>query len=202
MFGSVHAETGAYPGVMPSDVKTSPGVSLRLVYSHAVYSGLSTVQSGVLFQTICQALVSEGYGTGTNIAGGVEQYVTGCNVYNNNALQINGWDSRSFTTPISNTTVSNWYNTNISADSWRPNKKETYLTFAAQLASRYTAAGGVFPVTSFWDPWASPSNSGVPLEALPVSSGAGSYCIEATHIKYPDIRWRAASGNKPEEGTC
>lgn len=201
-FGAAQAETGAYPGVMPPSVKASPGVTLTLVYSHAVYSGLSNVQSGVLFQNICQALVNEGYGTGTNIAGGVEQYITGCHVYGNGALQINGWDARDFSIPLSSTSVSSWYNSNITHDTWRPNKKEVYLTFAAQLANRYSESGGTFPVTTFWDPWASPSNSGVPIQNLPASSGSSAYCIEASHIKYSDMKWRVISGGKSENAEC
>ena len=201
-FAAVQAETGAYPGVMPSDVKTSPGTSLALIYSHAVYSGLSPVQSGVLFQNICQALVNEGYGTGTNVAGGVEQYITGCHVYGRTAMQINGWSSYSFTAPIAAGTVAAWYDANVAYESWRPNKKDVFLAFASELTRRYQTAGGVFPVTSFWDPWAASNNGGVFRDELPASSGNSSYCVQATHMQHTDIVWRITETGKPEEGSC
>ena len=201
-FAAIQAETGAYPGVMPVEVKTSPGTSITLVYSHAVYSGLSPVQSGVLYQNICQALVGEGYGTGTNIAGGIEQYITGCHVYGRSAMQINGWNAHDFSVPITAGAVSAWYDTHVAYEAWRPNKKEVFLAFAAQLNARYQAAGGTFPVTTLWDPWAAANNGGVFQESLPASSGSSSYCIEATHMKYPEVRWRVMAAGKPEEGSC
>lgn len=198
-------KTGAYPDVLPADAVASPGTKFELIKSVGGYSGLSSVQNGVLFQNICQQLISEGYGTGTNNGGGIEQYVTGCNVYNNNAMQINGWDARNFNIPINAGAISGWYNVNTSSDSWRPNKKDVVVQFANELDSRFQALGGVFPVASFWDPWANGSNGGVQIQDLGAPnapSDPNNFCIQATHIKYTDILYHVNQGGVPADGPC
>lgn len=199
------AETGIYPGVLPGEVRASQGVSITLISTPGSYSGLTTVQTGVLFQTMCQQLINEGYGRGSNLGGGMEQYITNCNVYGRNSLQINGWDAHDFAIPIASTSIYDWYNSHISSDSWRPNKKQVYLDFASTLSSRYAATGGTFPVTSFWDPWANGSNGGVPQETLPApTTGASSesFCVEAVHTKYPDTPWHITQNSTPALGAC
>lgn len=206
LMSATHIRMGAYPDVLPPDAKTSPGITLTLVnHTSGGYSGLSAVQNGVLFQNVCQQLVNEGYGTGTNLANQVEQYITGCNVYNNNAMQINGWNARDFPTSIGQNTIYSWYNSNISSDSWRPNKKTVFLTFANELSSRYVSLGGVFPVTSFWDPWANSSNGGVsnqPLPAPNAPSDPRAYCIEGSHITYSAAILHITQQGKINDGPC
>jgi len=202
--GVASVDTGAYPDVLPTAVKASPGVKLELIKRTGGYTGLSNVQTGVLFQTICQQLVSEGFGTGTNMGGGVEQYITGCNVYNYNAMQINGWDAHDFPIPITAGAVASWYNSHVSSDAWRPNKKDVVMAFANALDSRYQALGGTFPVSSFWDPWASPGN-GVQKQELGAPSAPSdpsNFCIQATHIKYSDIVYHADQDSAPKTGAC
>ncbi len=203
--GIAQVDLGVYPDVLPAAAKTSPGVTLTLVKRTGGYSGLNNVQFGVLFQTICQQIISEGYGTGTNIAGGVEQYITGCNVYNYNAMQINGWDSHNFSIPVAQGAVASWYNGNVSSDAFRPNKKSVYLAFANQLDSRFQALGGTFPVSSFWDPWANGSNGGVQYSTLPTPSAPSdpsNFCIEASHVKYTDVILHADQSSAVQSGPC
>lgn len=197
--------TGAYPDVLPPEVKTSPGTQLKLVKRTGGYSGLSNVQNGVLFRDVCQSLISEGYGTSTNLGGGVEQYITGCNVYNYDAIQLNGWQAHNFGISVSQTAIYDWYNTNVTTDAWRPGKKDAYLTFATQLSSRFISLGGTFPVASFWDPWASATNGGVMVQTLPAPSTPSSpteFCIEATHIKYADIILHTIESGGTISGPC
>ena len=205
MFELVKAQDGLYPSELPAEVKSSPGVTLTLVTNTLPhYSGLSSVQQGVLFQTVCAQLVSEGYGVGTNNGGQSEQYITGCNVYGYAAMQINGWNAHDFNVPIDATTAHEWYNNHISYDSYRPNHKATVLTFADELSSRYTAMGGTFPVTSFWDPWASPGNC-VLKQDLPEPDGSSegaSYCVQATSSKYPGAVWHVSPGKVIASGAC
>lgn len=203
--GIVQIDNDAYPDVLPTTVKSSPGVKLELIKRLGGYSGLTNVQNGVLFQTVCQQLIAEGYGTGTNMGGGVEQYITACNVYNKNAIQINGWDSHNFTTPISTGTVSGWFNGNTSSDAWRPNKKTIVVAFATELDTRFQALGGIFPVASFWDSWATPTNGGVQYQALGTPSAPSdpsNFCIEGTHLKYDDIRFHVTQDGIPTSGVC
>jgi prepilin-type N-terminal cleavage/methylation domain-containing protein len=202
---SAHAETGIYPGVLPGEVRASPNVLLTLVSTPGGYSGLSQIQNSVLFQSICQQLVNKGYGRGTNMGGGSEQYITGCHVYNNDALHINGWDSHHFTVPLAATGVYGWYNTNVTSDGWRPNKKQVYIDFAAKLSDDFIAAGGTFPVTTFWDSWATSSNGGVMKEELPaptVNAVGDSFCVQATHAKNPSATWHVSTNGVPTAGSC
>lgn len=194
----------AYPAVLPGEIKSSPGVQLTLKYSTGGYSGLTSVQNGVLFRDTCQSVINEGYGTGTNNGGQVEQYVTACNVYNNNAIQINGWFANNFSTPVTSSAITSYY-AGISADSWRPNMKTVLNTFASTLISRFTSLGGTFPVSSFWDPWATSNNGGIMIQSLPIPnppSDPQTFCIDASHTKYTDIHYYAANGNAPQSGTC
>lgn len=200
-----NALTGAYPDVLPPQVKTTPGTQLKLVKRTGGYSNLSNVQNGILFRDVCQSLINEGYGTGTNLGGGVERYITECNVYNYNEIQLNGWQAHNFGITVSQTAVYDWYNANVSTDAWRPGKKDAFLTFANQLSSRFVSLGGTFPVTSFWDPWASPTNGGVMMQTLPAPSTPSSpteFCIEATHLKYPDILLNVAQSGAITTGAC
>ncbi|MGO3701684.1 MAG: type IV pilin protein [Candidatus Saccharimonadales bacterium] len=200
-----HSKTGVYPGVLPAEVRPSPGVTLTLVSTPGGYSGLSAVQNGVLFQSVCQSLINEGLGRSINNGGQNEQYITGCNVYNHNTMQINGWSAHDFQTPVSTTSVSSWYNTHVAHDSWRPDKKQAFLTFATELSERFIESGGRFPVTSFWDSWANSTNGGVLRESLPApSSGASdiAFCIEATHLAIPAQPWHLRETGKPTQGTC
>jgi len=203
--GVVQSENGAYPDVLPTDIRSSPGVTLTLIKRTGGYSGLDDVQMGVLFQNVCQEILNEGYGTGTNLAGEVEQYVTGCNVYGHAAIQLNGWTAHDFSTSIAQSSVYNWYDAHIGSDLWRPNEKSVYLAFATELTNRFMSLGGSFPVSSFWDPWAAANNGGVPYEALPnpsMPSDPNNFCIEGSHVKYTSLLMHVAQDGAPQTGSC
>ncbi len=198
-------KTGAYPDLIPPDAKASPGITLRLVKHTGGYSGLTSVQNGVLFHNICQQLITEGYGTATNLGGGTEQYLTGCHVYNYNQLHINGWHSQHFSVSIAQTDIYNWYNANVSNNAWSINKKASLLEFASELSTRFLALGGSFPVVSFWDNWANSNNGGVqqqPLAAPRAPSDPSTFCIEASHISHTDILYHVDQSNPSKEGAC
>lgn len=191
-----------YPGFLPNDLKTSKGVGMTLVGIESMYTGLSPVQSGVLLETICDELIVEGRGNGRSVGGQVGQYITACNVYGNGGIQINGWHARTFSTPIGQNTIRDWYAANVSYDAWWSDKQTVLQNFATELSNRYLAMGGAFPVTSFWDNW----SSGVQKEELPPPStiyDPSTYCIETTHVSYPDMIWHISAENvKPTEGAC
>jgi len=194
----------AYAAVLPATVKTSPGVELRLIRETGGYSGLTPVQIGVLFRDICQSLVTAGEGSGTNIVGGVEQYITSCSVYGYNSLHINGWHSNHFATPVSAAGIGSWYSANAGFDAWRPNKQAVYQTFAQKLSEQMQALAGTTVATTFWDPWASPGN-GVMIQNLPPPnppSDPTTFCIEATHTRYSGIQLYVRNGGSPTAGTC
>lgn len=199
-----HVRTGQYPATLPTEVRSSADIVLTLepsTYDH--YSGLSNVQRGVLFELVCDQLISEGYGKGVNNGGQTEQYVTGCNVYGYGAMQINGWNAHDFAVPIAQTTVNNWYDSNIGYDAWRPHHKEDVLAFASELTSRYQAMGGTYPVTSFWDPWASPGN-GVMKEELPApdATNTSSYCLQGVYGGNSTYTWHVGPSGSIAGGPC
>lgn len=205
---ATYVDHGSYPVILPSSVTVSPGTTLELIAEEGVpqYPALSSVQTGVLFHQLCQELVTEGYGTGTNMGGQIEQYITGCHVYNYNQIQIHGWDSHTFSTPISSVTLPN-YATNIPpGGSWRPNQQAVLRAFYTELHNRFLAVGGNYPVSSFWDPWATSGNGGVMTQTLPTPTAPGpdgtTYCIQATHMKHTDLMWHIQKGDKLTSGTC
>lgn len=205
LMAATHADTGAYPGVLPPDVQPSKDVRLELITTQGGYSNLSPVQNGVLFQAVCQSLINEGYGSGVNNGGGTEHYITGCHVYNRGWMQINGWSAHNFTAPISSSSVYDWYNANVATEAWRPNKKQIFLDFATELSQRFSASGGTFPVASFWDSWANSTNGGQLREELPAPSTETSdttFCIEATHAALENTTWHVKENGKPTAGAC
>ena len=201
------ARQGVYPTTVPSDVRPSQGVTLSLGGTGDVYSGLNPIQSGVLFHSICDQLVAEGYGNGVSLGGQVGPYITDCAVYERDKLQINGWatsptlPSNSFTVPIQSTTITNWYASSVPIDLWWADRRTVSQNFANLLTSRYLAKGGTFPITSFWDNWGGTYG----YQALPTPSldpNATSYCVQARHERYPDMVWHVDKDGKPTEGAC
>lgn len=196
-----------------------------------VYTGLTAVQNGVLFHQICTNLVSQNrpdvqelkYGQGyqMNYLGqrvGSYNYLWGpntCNIYNHGDIQINGaWSSAggTFNTPIQQSRISQEANKNRTDQSPTdfPDYNHVVNQFYAALDSQFLAAGGTYPVTTFWDPWAN-QWSGVPYQALPTittpvnpsGSDAGGYCVQAYHAKYTSLKYRVtATKLSPEAGTC
>lgn len=198
------AYNNAFPGVLPADVKASPDVELTLVKSTGGYSGLTDVQNGVLFYNVCQSLINEGLGKGKDKNGGTATYITSCNVYNKPQIEIHAWVSGAFTVPISTNTIRDYFNTKVSYDSYFPDKQTVFNTFATTLSSRFTSLGGTFPVTSFWDDWATSTNGGVMAQPLPAPqppSDPTKFCIKATHTKY-NITMYITNDSAPRNEEC
>lgn len=192
---------------LPADYQASPGDTVEVVLSNLPgYSNLSSVQNGVLFYTICNDLVADGYGKGVNKGGQQEQYISACNIYNYTQLQVNSsWSGHNFNIPVSSSAldaVADGINYN---DSWRPNRTAIEQAFYRAWNTRFLAEGGNYPVTTFWDAWANSSNGGVTQENLPTadSGAADHYCIQAHNPKYGDMYYHLTNGGGPTaEGKC
>lgn len=174
-----------------------------------VYKELSSVQNGVLFYTICGDLVSEGYGRGTNNGGQMEQYISACNVYNKNQLQVNSsWTPQNFSTSVSSTALTDLAQSINYVDSWRPNRTQIEKDFYNTWASRFVTEGGAYPITSFWDAWANGGNGGVMKDPLPApdsynGASTGDFCIEAFNSRYPtDVMHITSASTRPIVGSC
>ncbi len=185
---------GSYPLIPPAELGgDSSDTTFKLVAAEGPprYIMTNPTQQAVLFHTLCQGLVTEGFGTGTNQGGGVERYITGCNIYNHDKIQINGWQSHNFSTPLTSSTLSAYAASVPPGDSWRPDRQAVVRAFYNELATRYTQSGGGYPIENFWDPWAAPGNGGIPKEPLPAPSAPGpdglTYCLEARHPRYTDL---------------
>lgn len=164
------------------------------------YATLNEVQSGVLFSQVCKDLINEGKGRGENLGGGIDDYITSCNVYNHNELQIHGWDSTNFNTPVSISDITSVIDSVPAGDAWHPDQQSVVKNFYTELRDRYLAHGGIYPIESFWDSW----SGGVDKEDLPepIDTSKTEYCIQATSIKDESIVWHAIQGNKLHEGPC
>lgn len=201
---------GVYPNILPPEVPRSDRVSLSLLSGGVVqYLGLTDVQNAVLMHEICGELVEEGYGRGTNNGGTMEVYISGCNVYNNDRLDVNNsWSPASFTIPVSSTALLDKAESLNYTDSWRPNRTQIEKDFYTEWHNRFVAIGGVYPITSFWDPWCTGACSwGIqknPLPPLqPAAQPEGEFCVEATYQGYNDLIWHITSvDGTPEEGGC
>ena len=198
---------GAYPVTLPSTVDASPNNTLTIKHSGTInyYGGgapLTDVQNGVLMSQICQDLINEGAGNGLNQAGQTKAYITGCGNWNHNSMQITGWDSKVYTTPVSDTTLLNYADNFTTTDTWNASQATVIKSFYHQLVDRQIREGGYYPITTFWDSWATQSNGGVIMQALPTSSPQPWYCVEATNSKYPDLIWHVSDDNKIKSGAC
>lgn len=191
-----------------SDLKLSDNVTVTIPVqnSRPHYSSLGNVQNGVLFYSICGDLIAAGYGKGTNKGGQMEQYISGCNVYNYNQLQVNSsWNGTNFNISVGSTALGNWANSLNYNDSWRPNRTAIEQDFYNTWNEWFLQSGGYYPVTSFWDPWATTTNGGVLKQDLPTPDPAappGDYCVQAQSTKYLDVVWSVRAGEKATKGPC
>lgn len=194
---------GAYPTTLPETIRSSSTFTFSLVASTLpYYENITAVQNGVLLSQICQDLVNEGKGSGTNLGGGTDAYITGCGNWNHGSMQVTGWTSRVFATPIAASTFTDYAATVPSGDAWHPNQQSVVRGFYSELNSRLLAQGGSYPLTSFWDSWATPGN-GVQYEALPPASPGGNngtYCIQAAASG--NRNWYVRASGDPMSGTC
>ncbi len=199
-------KNGEYPSAIPDELQTNNSVTLEMVETGLTpyYDSLTTVQHGVLFADICQELIDEGVGNGVNQGGVTEDYIMGCGNWNSDSMQITGWTSKVYDTPVQKQTLVNYASTFVSNDSWNKTAHEYVVkTFYGQLVERFEERGGLFPLTSFWDSWATPQNGGVIYQPLPTDGAMRPhYCIQASHSRYPDLIWHATEKQKLLVGTC
>lgn len=199
---------------LASSFKPSSHVSLSLslsgVNDFPVYSNLSSTQNGVLFHSICDELVAEGYGKGTNKGGGTEQYISGCNVYDNDELQVNSaWNGHNLRTPVNSDALPGIVTSINYDDSWRPNRDQVEKDFYQTWHDRYQAMGGSYPVETFWDDWCTGACAwGVQKEPLPTPSSTGhssggSFCIQAISQRHSAVvKHIKSDSNEPADGPC
>lgn len=190
---------------LPSNIndimQSSPGVQLTLMTSGGgvYYSGLSNEQNGRLFYEHCQDLVDEGYGSGPNDFGdNTVAYISGCHVYDNDYLQINGWNGGfELSNPIvSLENLQAYVDSAASSHPNHPSYRSTLEVFMDELVSRFTSEGGTLPVEQFWQPWVS-----TPTLPEPTPRDGDGFCLRATHERYSDISYVSSSSNPtPREG--
>lgn len=200
-----YQKTNSYPTAIPDDIKSSSDVTLTLVESgkSPFYSNISPVQMGTLFANICQALVNEGYGQGQNQGGQTQNYITGCGNWNHNNMQFTGWTTKQWPTPVTSAQLLDYANSYTTSDTWNKSQEPVTKNFYTELVKRYTKQGGTFPITTFWDYWATPQNGGVMPEALPTNFVATPYyCVEAAADNYDDIIWHITQSGKLIAGKC
>lgn len=197
-----------YSTTLPTGVAMSDKVSLQLITNPLIehYSSMSTVQNGVLFAEICQELIDEGVGKGKDLGGTTNDYVTGCGNWNDDSTQITGWSSKKFNTPVTSADITGFADNYPPKGSWHLNQQSVIQTFYNTLHDRFLTKGGTFPVTSFWDFWATPTNGGVMHQDLPTPDPPGTststFCIEATHSNPNTPKWHIITDRPPKQGGC
>lgn len=198
---------GVFPVTLPTTIQASPKVTLTLKHSGTINyygggAGLSAVQNGVLMSQICQDLITEGVGKGVNGGGQTRDFITGCGNWNHGSMQITGWDSKVYSTPVSDTTLLSYADAFTTNDSYNAAQATVIKSFYHELVSRQVRQGGYYPITTFWDSWATPSNGGVMTQPLPTPQPQPWYCVEATYTGYSDLIWHVSDDLKLKTGTC
>lgn len=196
---------GTFPDEIPEEVRESDGTNLTVTdaTSKIRYDNLSPVQNGVLLASICAELIAEGAGQGVNQGGDTEDYLTGCGNWNDDGMQITGWQSRNYSTPLAKNTLTNYADNFTVNGEWNKAAQEGAVKyFYGELVDRFEDRGGEFPITSFWDYWANESNGGVMFQPLPTDvRETPYYCVEAAHDRF-DLIWHTTSDQQILEGPC
>lgn len=192
------------------DMESSNDVILQFVtgYTGPYYENLSPVQEGVLFYDICKQLIADPEYSEIHSADGsaTQSVVMDCDdSISDDQLQITGWDTKKWLTPLSRETIQA-YITSVPYDDWWVDRQSVIQNFYAQMIQRFEASGGTFPIDSFWDPWAN-QWSGVPKEELPSPSTAphrrnGQFCVEGYHTKFPDDTFHVTQEDVIKAGSC
>lgn len=215
-----HLTSGEYPTILPSSItgttngnsgedsdsssRSHDGIELTLKWSSVFtrYASLSAVQNGVLLSQICQTLIDEGVGKGVDKGGNTQAYITGCGNWNHNSMQVTGWNSRVWSTPVTREQLLQYGDTFTTSDTWNGVQATVVKNFYTQLVQRQESMGGSFPVASFWDSWANSNNGGVIYQNLPDSPQAkASFCIEATANGIDKV-WHIDEGGVVRDGAC
>lgn len=202
--GSIR-DGGTYPSSIPEDMKHTDNVEVSIAESgiRSHYEGLSPVQNGVLLAQLCEDLIAEGAGQGVNQGGDTQDYISGCGNWNDDSMQITGWNTQRYDTPVERATLEDYAQSFTTNDTWNKAAHEAAVTtFYSELIERFESSGGEFPIITFWDSWADSSNGGVIREELPPPVDRPYFCINATHRHYDDLRWYITSSQKVYQGSC
>lgn len=160
---------------------SSTNLSLKWSGTFTTYSNLTAVQNGVLLSQICQDLINEGAGKGVDKGGNTQSYIMSCGNWNKGSMQVTAWNSKVWNTPVSDTQLLQYANSFTTNDTWNAAQIGVVKNFYTQLVSRQKSEGGGFPVTTFWDSWATSRNGGTMYQALPATMQTKtSFCIEAS----------------------
>jgi type II secretory pathway pseudopilin PulG len=199
-----YQHTGSYPTSLPTDFESSQNINLTVKSTgvSAYYTNLTPVQNGVLFSQICQNLIDEGVGKGTDNGGTTQDYMTGCGNWNYDSAQITGWNTKKWYTPVQKQQLLDYANNFTTSDNWNKNQETVVKNFYTQLVERLEAQGGSFPITSFWDYWASPESGGVAKEPLGTPISKPYYCVEGSVSTNSSIIWHVNETNSILEGAC
>lgn len=192
---------------IPTDVPTSSDVIMTYFpQDSAHYSSLNSVQDGVLFHDICAKLIQNPvYSTIHAQSGGqTSNVVMSCDdSISANSLLITGWDSRTWSTPVTKNQLETYIDS-VPVDTWWIDKQQVIKTFYSTLIAQFILSGGSFPITSFWDPWAT-QWSGVTKQSLPEPDDASSmrFCLQGINRKYSNVAFYVTADHlTPRQGTC
>ncbi len=198
-------EDGEYPSELPSEVTATKRITLNFVDSGELpyYKNLTAVQNGVVMAKACQDLVDQGFGKGTSQGGQARDYVTGCGNWNDDSMQVTGWDSKVWPVPVQKQALLEYGNNFHTSNSWDIDQDRVMKSFYTRMVSRFEQMGGSFPVQSFWDYWATPTNGGVMAPPLnPNAQIKPYYCVEAKVDGKTELIWHVTETNKIEPGSC
>ena len=198
--------SGDYSTSLSTDFRESPNVQITVVSAgkEPFYNGASSVQNGVIFAAICEELVAQDVGKGLNNGGQTQNYVTGCGNWNYGSMQFTGWDTKVWSTPIPENVLTDYAANFTTNDAWNKQGHEGAVKrFYKALVTRFKQQGGTFPITSFWDYWATPGNGGVQRQDLPTNvTMRPRFCAEARPTNYQDIVWSITEENTLIPGSC
>ena len=193
-----------YPSTLPSSFKPSDNAIVTLAESgaHPYYTNLSSVQTGVLFSQLCNSFVAAGKGKGVDQGGVTRDYIQSCGNWNDDGMQVTGWQSKNWSTPISRETFIDYADTFTAGSTWHKAQEAVVKKFYYDMVEGLEQQGGSFPITSFWDSWATPGNGGVQLQPLDPNPQTRQYfCIESA-APNTDIIWHARQDGVIKQGSC
>lgn len=201
---SAKTHENEYPSALPGNFSPSNNSTVVLKTSGAqpYYTNLTPVQTGVLFSKLCSDILAEGKGKGVDQGGVTRDYIQSCGNWNNNGMQVTGWDSKNWSTPVSKAAFLNYADNFTAGSSWHKVQESIVKNFYHEMVDRLEQQGGSFPITSFWDSWATPGNGGVQQQPLDPDPEMKQYfCVEASSPN-TDIIWHAKQDGALIAGAC